>query len=119
MRISFDRFYPFAAQLNSLTKDKKFLSADFGKLFDSFKAYYDKIYTSIEDTKAIISKYDVLLKKMLNKNKLKKSPVKKIKSIFDSKNKSKSFIKPNPNNNIKKSNNSEKTMISQGILRNY
>jgi hypothetical protein len=63
MRTSFDRFYPYAAHLNTLIQDKIFLSANFSDLYDSIRAYYEKANDSIQELKKIIDDYGDLLEK--------------------------------------------------------
>jgi len=74
LRNAFDRFYPFSAQLNGLTQDKKFLSADFSNLFETIQAYYNKAIDQIEIVMKIIEDYTVLLKKV-EKNRIKKEKI--------------------------------------------
>jgi len=74
MRTSFDRFYPYAAHLNSLIQNKVFLSAKFEELFNSIKAYYEKANDNIQEVRVIIKEYSNVLNK--RKKQPKKSSVK-------------------------------------------
>lgn len=81
MRNSFDRFYPYAAQLNSLIQDKIFLNANFSDLSESIKAYYEKANDNLDDLKKIIFNYHNLLKNEKKEQilKMKEEDLKKIK----------------------------------------
>jgi len=84
LRNAFDRFYPFSAQLNGLTQDKKFLSSDFSSLFETIQAYYNKAIDQIEIVKKIIEDYTVLLKKE-EKERIKKEKLKIEKEVKEEK----------------------------------
>lgn len=66
MRSIFDKFYPFAAHLNSLIQNKVFLSAKFEELNESIKAYYEKANDNIQEVRTIIKDYSNVLDKRKN-----------------------------------------------------
>lgn len=122
MRISFDKFYPYAAHLNTLIQDKVFLSAKFSDLSESIKAYYDKAHDNMENLKKIIKIYQTILskynKKLVLKRKLEtNSEINKIKlSSNSTKNNNLSQQINTPSTNSTISEDEDKLMESQSII---
>jgi len=78
LRKNFDRSYPYAARLNSLCQDKKFLNTNFNKLFKSIRIYYRKANRHILKLKNTIQAYRAVL--MIKKQEdLRKAAIKKTK----------------------------------------
>ncbi len=111
MRTSFDRFYPYAAHLNSLIQNKVFLSAKFEELFNSIKAYYEKANDNIQEVRIVIKDYSNVL------NKRKKHHVKSsVKPSLNFKISDKKNKKSKINKIVLNTESDSKLMISQRIL---
>lgn len=66
LRNSFDDFYPFAANLNQLILDSKFVNAIFTNLQTSIITYYKTTQNYFENLDLVISTYSAILEQ--NKN---------------------------------------------------
>lgn len=58
LRYSFDEFFPFAANLNRLTRQPQFVIANFTTLYDSISAYYDKTKIHIDELTTYIQNFN-------------------------------------------------------------
>jgi hypothetical protein len=73
LRTSFDQFYPYAASLKVLSKDKKFMMANFTELYSTVNNYYIKAKIFVDDLTNQFKIFETLLIQnrnlTLNKNK--------------------------------------------------